>query len=355
MSLAFIGNTVYLGLLFEKYGSDVPDLAIHLVGLIALCLFLYWIWTAEPIKKYRHLIYSYPKMSLLFMITVGAIIGSGIGTLLWWSVYRHQPPAPITQPQQAKQPESASTPSPQERPYISPKLVIDSIANGKVMFHFQILNIGKLPANNIRVSLVNEKFLEVEREPSVPRTLPPGGQLAIYQGSLLRPSDINRFMVKIFYNSEINGINREFLSKYNFLVKAEKLAPQTLDPIGWVEREGGFEEERQEEDARILSGFAKSQQSISLVVNEIAPDGKPNVVGFGNQFRTFLFDPVSKMVTFKFKKIDEQWVSLEFPLFNINNGNHVIILSWDYPRGAMLAVDGNIRRYTEDKIKPRSQ
>ena len=348
MSLAFIWNTVYLGLLFEKYGSDVPDLAIHLVGLIGLCLFLYWIWTAEPIKKYRHLIYSYPKMSLLFMITVCAIIGSGIGTLLWWSVYRHQPPAPTTQPQQAKQPESASTPSQQDRPYISPKLVIEAIVEGKVKFHLQILNIGKLPANNIRASLVNDKFLDVEREPPVIRTLPPGGQMAIpYYGSIIRTEDINRFMVKIFYNSDVNGSKKEFLSKYDFLVRVGESAPQTLDPIGWVEREGGFEEERQEEDARAVSQFAKTQGTVFLVLEQFNEDGTPNVVGYANNSRTFLFDPMSRLVTFKFQKIDGQWASLEFPLFNINDGKHVIAISWDYPRSALLEVDGNQRKYVE--------
>ena len=88
--LAAVGSTagsIVMAIAGEKWAESVPNWAVLLLFLFTLAIWLYWGWTHPKVKQHRRLIYTYPRMSLIFMVAAGTLLGGGIGSLLWLSIY----------------------------------------------------------------------------------------------------------------------------------------------------------------------------------------------------------------------------------------------------------------------------
>jgi hypothetical protein len=101
-ALALLGGGAMMNVTYEKYAEWIPDWWVILLWTILACTWFYW-----GIKKYRHLIYTHPRMSFLAMIIVGGIIGSSFGGLIWWKVFREPEVAqiPTVQPESTEKPD----------------------------------------------------------------------------------------------------------------------------------------------------------------------------------------------------------------------------------------------------------
>lgn len=82
------GGAVIVNIAYEKYAEGVPDWLFVLFVLIWFFSFGYYLWTNPKVKEYRRLIYTYPAMSLVVMVLVGAFVGGIIAALLWLSIYK---------------------------------------------------------------------------------------------------------------------------------------------------------------------------------------------------------------------------------------------------------------------------
>lgn len=94
----------------QKYGTYVPDWLLLLSCLFTLYLWSYWLWTHEKIKRQRRLVYTNPRMSFAVMVVACAVIGGGVGALLWWGARRQ--PAAAAQPAATPQPAPTTQPQP---------------------------------------------------------------------------------------------------------------------------------------------------------------------------------------------------------------------------------------------------
>lgn len=234
------------------------------------------------------------------------------------TLYRHNEASKKTTQDLATTPTPADIPAvipaPSERASVISRLVIDYVKGSKVNYHLQIENIGKLDAKNIRVSSKVQGFEQVEMEPYVTRLLPPTGKLRIPSTpASMKPGGNASLFVHVFYSAEIGGADKDFRSTFRFLLRPEDFRPQTIDPEGWEEGEGGTEVIRQAQVEVLLAGLAQPQGTVFLPIPE-AKDGKPNVVRFGREEKHFLFDPTSKTVSFRMKTRSGRIVNLELPL-----------------------------------------
>jgi len=236
---------------------------------------------------------------------------------------------------------TSATPQQLERPSIIARLVIDAVSRKDVTYRIQIENIGKVTINNIRVSTETQRFAQAENMPPVSRTLPPGGRIAVLgPPSSIKPKKHARLVADVFYDARVGEDDKSFLSRFSFFTAPQNLKPQTIDPDGWEEHEGG-ETAILQKQAKLLSGLTRPQGTLFMPVAEIGPHGKPNVVGFAIQSKQFTFDPRSRMASFKMKTSSGRIVNLELPLRETNNGMHIITVMWDDSKGGLLGVDGS--------------
>jgi hypothetical protein len=96
----------------------VPDPLIGLLIGVPLMYFIYWLWTHEGVRKRRYLIYTYPIMSLIILVAVGACIGGSLGAFAWWTTHRQE--HSLTSPTQTTITEVTSKQTPQPSPIDAP-------------------------------------------------------------------------------------------------------------------------------------------------------------------------------------------------------------------------------------------
>jgi hypothetical protein len=106
----------------------VPDPLIGLLISVPLMYFIYWLWTHEGVRKRHYLIYTYPVMSLIILVAVGACIGGSLGAFAWWTTHRqeHSPTSPAQTPITEVTPKQTPQPSPIGAPYPKPTAIIES-------------------------------------------------------------------------------------------------------------------------------------------------------------------------------------------------------------------------------------
>lgn len=108
-ALACGGLSVGFALAQQKGLLDwIPNPLVVLLIVIPLLYFIYHLWTHEGVKKRRHLVYTYPVVSLIVLMLTGALIGGGVGFVAWWTTFRQ--PESSTSPAQTSTPQPFTTP-----------------------------------------------------------------------------------------------------------------------------------------------------------------------------------------------------------------------------------------------------
>ena len=79
--------TVAFELSLERgWFSSIPDVLVTVFWFIPACLWLYWWYTHEEVKKRIHLLHSNPMTSFLAFVCIGGSLGASAGALGWWSL-----------------------------------------------------------------------------------------------------------------------------------------------------------------------------------------------------------------------------------------------------------------------------
>lgn len=234
---------------------------------------------------------------------------------------------------------------PEKLPVIQTRLVIDSVDSNKVESHIQLENIGKVVIKNIRVGFQTKILQQQENEPHMSRTLPANGKISVaLPPNILKPNKGESLIVRILYNAEINGVEKEFLQKIRFLLFPKDIKVQTVEPEAWEESKG---HSHVIEDARaaVYNQFTQTEGTMTFVFPETEKDGRANLVYLTNEFRSFSFDPVSRIVSLRTKTKSGRLISLDLPLLEAANKekNHIILFMWD-EKGGLLHLDNAVKR-----------
>jgi hypothetical protein len=97
------GGLALLNIAYEKYAELIPDWVF-----ILLCIIFASLSLSLALKNYRHIVYTRPVMSLISLIIWCGLIGVGVGTLIWWGIYK-QPPKPEAKLVETNSPQSSPT------------------------------------------------------------------------------------------------------------------------------------------------------------------------------------------------------------------------------------------------------
>ena len=237
-----------------------------------------------------------------------------------------------------------------ERPNIITSLVIDDVSESKVDFHLLLENRGKVVAKNIRVSLKTNKHSGVEKKPSMVRDLVPEGKFTLPQiaPEIIIPNETNSLVVTVSYNVENNGKKIPFFQTIRFLIRAKDIKPQTIYPEAWDEKEGIPPEE--DEVTRIWTQFADQKGTLFIRFPAIKSDGSPQTVNISNLFRSFSFDPIMQVVSFKTKTLSGRLVSLDLPILLNEKNLHKVTIIWNSYGGALM-IDGVKKKDFENETE----
>jgi len=228
----------------------------------------------------------------------------------------------------------------QERPNIITTLAIDFVDKKKVDFHIEIENKGKLVVTNILASFETDEVKHMENEPPMARMLPPEGKISIStMPGIIKPRSYTVLIVTILYRATFEEIEKKFSQKVRFHIAPQDLKTQIIHPEAWEENEGDGDPNEQGLNPA-LNQFVKPIGTLTLVLAESGIDGTPNLFQFGNEFRSFHFDCIAKVASFKTKTSVGRLVSLDLPILNGKNGKHIVIISWDYLKGGRLRLNG---------------
>jgi hypothetical protein len=100
----------------QGYFASIPDWSYDAAVLLALLGFIYWAWTQDDIQRFCRWGYNRrPKMLLVILMIVGAILGSGAGAFGYWAIKKQQRHASLE-----TQVTSGPTPSPSPSPSAAP-------------------------------------------------------------------------------------------------------------------------------------------------------------------------------------------------------------------------------------------
>lgn len=229
------------------------------------------------------------------------------------------------------------TPAPLVQPQVFTRLVIDAVTSKKVSYHLQIEN-GPLPIKNIRVVSNTEKFAYAENQ-TLPRMVPPNKEIRISGlPAVLEPRQYTNLTVRVAFTAEIDGIDKDFVARFRYLVGPDDLKAQIIDPEFSETKEGRLDPQEQDAVVDLAQQFSKPEGTIFIALPETR-EGKPNIVGHQNDQRRFLYDPVSRKVSFETRTKSGRLVKLEQPMPALKESAHRVLISWN-STGGILGVDG---------------
>lgn len=322
----------------------VVALAIALSGKVSMSATAILLWIAcamgifgiSRIEVLRHF------DPLLRLLILGCIVfGLAVVTVVlqrWLTT-----PKAAVGPQSSATIQESTSPTPKESPHVQALLIIDSVTSQAVCYHFHLENIGKILVRDIHFSFSNERVADVENMVPVERTLPVGGKMEVSGPPLaFLPYKYSRVVATISYSVE--GSTDRFASTYNFVANPNK--EKTIAPEGWTEQSGITEGPSM---AGVLARTGASQGTLFMVIPELRPDGKPNVVIFRDARKYLRFDPVSHTVDYNLLLNSGRPLTFQLPFKDYKL--HIIDFTWDYKKGGRLAVDG----VAQDKVKQKGQ
>ena len=246
-------------------------------------------------------------------------------------------PKPLAQTVPTESPTAGSGGRIDDRPHLQPMLILDSVSRHNVAFHFELENIGDVSVDKIWVQYNNENFTATENaRPILERMLPPKGKLTV-QGTVrvFDPNKLSHVMAALHYRTP--GDNREFTSTFWFTVNPDKA--KSIAPDVWAERDGSVGDQYINDE--LVAKLHSPQGGLFMPVYEMA-NGKPNLVTVQDARKLFIFDPVSRKVSYSVKMDSGKMWRFQLPLLSAKS-IHTISFTWDYSKEALLGVDGVIQ------------
>jgi hypothetical protein len=226
----------------------------------------------------------------------------------------------------------------EKTPHIHTAMVIDSILNGEIEFHYEIEN-GEVPVENIRVVANSDLFALAENQLEQPRRLPPGGKLSI-RGVLAVPIQaIPKPYLVVIVNVFYNSMGKELVSAYRFLISSNDLRPQVIYPEAVEDAEGPLNAAKIQQ-LLFERRFELSRGTIYFRAPELDNEGKPTQYRISNKDRQFEIDAVSRMVSFETRLPSGRVIRLKQGFSTTADHQHDIGVGWFEDQGANLVVDG---------------
>jgi hypothetical protein len=231
------------------------------------------------------------------------------------------------------------------RPYLDPVLTIDTAESNKVMYHYELTNVGELPAGDIKFRKASTGFNDTEFETYIQRVLAPGAQMQVIGSCVptdLSPtSSVEPFELEISYGATVDNTERYFKSSYRFLILRSFLKPGVFRYESANHVEGGATHTEVGSQQELPTQFARPQGRVSIALNERKRNGgSANTVVASGGGREFRFDPIQRTVLFRSREDGGKVVELRREMRPTANGYHIVTLGWG-PSGALLGIGGD--------------
>jgi hypothetical protein len=214
----------------------------------------------------------------------------------------------------------------ENRPYLKPTLIVESVKSNEVYCHFDIENTGKLPAYNVRWQQKSETFSAGDNRP-VSYELAPGAKMSTITlpGTKIIDSVFNMELL-ISYEAKVNETEASYRSAFNFLIPEYSLNPGQF--FYFHNKELGENEQLLTiEDIKKQFEMDNGVVTLSLQVNKENPTASHFILS--NSKRYFDFNPIKRLITFKFFNSSGTPTELKLPMKQITNGWHLIIMYWN--------------------------
>jgi hypothetical protein len=263
---------------------------------------------------------------MMIVSALFCVAGLGLVESIRWSQQRHDAA-------HEKEPSEGST-----RPFLQPRIVIDSVSQKETDFHIRIENIGKSVAQDIGSAVKTDGFSEFQPSTlALERVLPPGGHMSISIPPAVKLRSFTRLELQTSCMAKIDVAESEFTSDFKFVLPKRIRAGMEIDPEAWSEQTGTLIE---------FNGvdFSGSQGTMFLVADEINRNGTPNRILFVNPKKQLLVDPLARLISLQVTLNSGKVIRLEQPMPQNVKHLHIITVVWDDSKGAVLDVDHNPRR-----------
>jgi hypothetical protein len=225
------------------------------------------------------------------------------------------------------------------RAWLEPKLYIDSISSNVVRYHFEVENLGSLPAFQILKQERNENFSEANYDEPRESVLPPKGHMALggnIFGIKTKPGvDVLTDLVLV-YKSKVGGTNITLRSSFKYRISNYALKPGEFSYL----RQEWIKTEDDESGKMWSAALNKPEGTTMLVWLEHKPDGSGNFTATISRDRFVVLDPTSRSVSFG-SKVGNGTMHVLTGDLPSNTQRHVIALIWT-TNSISLHIDGKI-------------
>ena len=172
---------------------------------------------------------------------------------------------------------------PAETPYIYAQLAIQPSQRDTARLRLKLEN-GAAPIENVRIVTKAVDYAHLEFKPVMLRMLPPGGKLSHLLNEIpFRLEECRKVVTEVYYDTKANGHNRHLIASFVFVLQAEDIRDQTLDPEISTYQEGMLDEQQMRD--LVIEGFGESEGSMVFVLSEKNNDNSWNIVSLKNRQR----------------------------------------------------------------------
>lgn len=231
------------------------------------------------------------------------------------------------------------------KPYLEPILVIDTIDDRSVKFHFSIINKGKLPANDIRFNIYSNTSYSYENQPIYNRQLGPSGRMSYTPDFFIFLHKDNRpFIVELemFYNSIINEEKINYRSLVHYKIPKNNLKIREFDYDYKDEKKGT----KPDIDLKFISTHSDNilegpEGGFSFAFDETQQHETGISAFYSSPTKEVLYDPKIKIIIFKVK-LHEKVIVLRKSFYKPGITFHNVVVGWNIPKKEYyLYIDGN--------------
>jgi len=231
------------------------------------------------------------------------------------------------------------------RPQLDPVLIVDSVNSNSVVYHFEVQNIGKLTAVDIKHQVKTSGMQDVELNLPWSSHLAAGAKMVINDPLFEQPlpSD-NEFSTDLLleYRFDTRGLHTNFQALFRYSIPKGSLHPGSF--FYWTAQETPSPDKvfRLQD---IVKTFALPQAVIFLVakIGSEFKTGSEFNCRAGNKY--FEINPSEKTVKFESVTVDGKRISFIKNFATMPDKLHIITLLWTITNAEMrvdgFAVDGN--------------